>query len=55
MHIKCRETVDAPSLEGLKVRLDRVLGSLSCWEKPCLWLGGWKRVGFKFLPTQAVL
>jgi len=30
-----REAVGAPSLEGLKARLDGALGSLSFWGQPC--------------------
>ena len=50
-----RRNCGAPSLEGLKARLDGALGNLSCWvvSCPCQRVGsGWSLTSY---PTQAIL
>ena len=42
-----RETVDAPSLEVHKARLDGALGSLSWWGAALPMAGSWGWVGFR--------
>jgi len=40
-HMLPREAVAAPSLAGLKARLDGALSTLGCWKGSLLMAGGW--------------
>ena len=44
----------APSLEVFKARLDEAMANLIWWVASLPWQG-WDRVGFRVLPTQAIL
>jgi len=51
----CPEAVGAPSLEALKARLDRALGSLSWWGAALRMAGAGTGCALRSLPTQAFL
>ena len=46
-----REAVAAPSLAGVKVRLDRALSNLVWWKVSLLMAGDWNWVVFKVPST----
>lgn len=50
------ETLDAPSLEVLKVRLDGILSNLSCGWCPCPWQSGWvSSLNVSFNPNLCII
>ena len=44
-----KETVDAPSLQAFKARLDVALGSLVCWLATLHTAEGWNRISIVVL------
>ena len=46
-----REAVAAPSLAGLKARLDGALSTLGWWKVSLLMAGGWNQMTFKVPST----